>query len=46
MEDGLICPKCITDEFIEYDLFYTNDDVPYDGAYCSKCKTMVWSEET
>lgn len=45
MDDELICPKCKTDDHITYDLFHTHDDIPYDGAYCEKCGTMVWEEE-
>lgn len=44
-EDGLICPVCKIDRYITYDLFHTEDDIPYDVAYCEKCKTTVWEED-
>lgn len=43
--DNLICPKCNTDNFISFDLCHTEDDIPYDIAFCEEYRTVVWSEE-
>lgn len=44
-EYHVICPFCKTEDKLYYDLFHTEEGVPYDGLYCENCKKIIWEEE-
>lgn len=44
-DERFYCSKCNTDKYIQFDLCHTEDDIPYDIAYCEKCNQRVWVEE-
>lgn len=45
VEEEYFCSNCNTDEYVSFDLYHTNNGIPYDAAYCKKCGKIIWQED-